>query len=78
MSIKTRLDKLSPKPNESDRLRQAQSYWMLLHVVDRNAPDYDETMKQPLPPAPQAFLDAHVYDPNSRETLAKIVMEQNP
>ena len=42
MSLKTRIDKLSPLPNEPARLEQARSVWMLLHVVDRSP--YDVVM----------------------------------
>ncbi len=75
MSMKTRLDKLSPLPNEAQRLQQARSAWLFSNVIRRDDPGYAEAIKRPLPPAAQAFLDAHVYDPRSHGILAKIVLE---
>ena len=74
MSLKTRVDKLSPLPSEAQRLQQAHSAWLFANVLSQDCPGYTEAMKNPLPPAPQAFLDAHVYDPNSRQALYDVVM----
>lgn len=66
MSIKTRLDKLSPNPTEADRLQQAHSAWLFANVLSQDDPRYAEAMKKPLPPPPQAFLDAYVFRPTWR------------
>jgi hypothetical protein len=67
MSLKTRLDKLSPKIGEVERLQQAHFYWKLKHVVQRDALESVRLPFSQLSPPPQAFLDSHIYDPRSHE-----------